>query len=129
MNDIGYHTIWDITGADAALLKNSSALHDFFIETLEHSRFTVLDHLTHKFKAGGGGVTGLYLLSESHLSYHTYPESHYISIDVYTCGSNNISINEGILIFFGSHVQINIRRLIRGSHTVMPEGFKNETYQ
>lgn len=129
MDDLGYHTIWDITGADARLLKDALALHDFFLGTLQRSRFTVLDHLIHKFSAGGEGVTGLYLLSESHLSYHTYPESHYISIDVYTCGSNNMSINEGILEFFGSDVQIATHTLLRGSNVLISEEVENETYQ
>ncbi|WP_372240781.1 S-adenosylmethionine decarboxylase [Pseudomonas sp. CK-NBRI-02] len=40
---------------------------------------------------GREGVTGLFLLCESHLSYHTHPENSYISIDVYTCGKSNAS--------------------------------------
>ena len=115
MDDLGYHTIWDITGADAQLLKDERALHEFFLATLIRSKFTVLNHLVHKFEAGGEGVTGLYLLSESHLSYHTYPENRYISIDVYTCGKNNALINEGILDFFGENVQISTSTLTRGS--------------
>ena len=60
-------------------------------------------------------MTGLFLLSESHLSYHTYPECGYISIDVYTCGKSNQSINEGISEFFGANVTVNRRTLLRGS--------------
>lgn len=74
-------------------------------------------------------MTGLYLLSESHLSYHTYPETNYISIDVYTCGSNNISINEMILDFFGDDVQIMTRTLLRGSNVLIGEEVRNETCQ
>nr|WP_269475993.1 MULTISPECIES: S-adenosylmethionine decarboxylase [Pseudomonas] len=55
------------------------------------------------------------MLSESHLSYHTYPEREYISIDVYTCGKNNDLINDRILGFFGADVQVNKRTLLRGS--------------
>ncbi|MDU9393404.1 adenosylmethionine decarboxylase [Pseudomonas sp. zfem002] len=115
MEDVGYHTLWDITEADARILKDASALHDFFLYALKNSRFTVLNHLTHKFSDGGEGVTGLYLLSESHLSYHTYPENRYISIDVYTCGSNNSSINEPILKFFGGSAKISKSTILRGS--------------
>ena len=129
MDDFGYHTIWDITGADARLLKDAPALHNFFLGTLQRSRFTVLNYLTHKFDVGGEGVTGLYLLTESHLSYHTYPETHYISIDVYTCGSNNSSINEGILEFFGGEVHIATRTLLRGSNVLLEGRVKNETCQ
>lgn len=115
MEDRGYHTIWDITGANAKLLSNDTALHNFFLTALQVSGFTVISDMVHKFSSGGEGVTGLFLLSESHLSYHTYPERGYISIDVYTCGKSNNSINEGIAAFFGADVQVNRRTLLRGS--------------
>lgn len=122
MDDRGYHTIWDITGASANLLSNDKTLHRFFLTALQASGFTVISDMIHKFSSGGEGVTGIFLLSESHLSYHTYPERGYISIDVYTCGKNNHSINEGISAFFGSDVQVNRRTLLRGSVvTDLPE--------
>lgn len=115
MDDRGYHTIWDITGASAKLLTNDKTLHRFFLTVLQASGFTVISDMLHKFSSGGEGVTGIFLLSESHLSYHTYPERGYISIDVYTCGKGNHSINERIAAFFGEDVQVNRRTLLRGS--------------
>lgn len=35
---------------------------------------------------GPGGITGLYLLSESHLSVHTFPEHGYLALNLYSCG-------------------------------------------
>jgi len=40
--------------------------------------------LLHRFE-GPGGVTGLYLLSESHLAWHTYPEAGLCTLNVYCC--------------------------------------------
>jgi S-adenosylmethionine decarboxylase len=40
--------------------------------------------LLHRFD-GAGGVTGLYLLSESHLAWHTYPEVGLCTLNVYCC--------------------------------------------
>jgi S-adenosylmethionine/arginine decarboxylase-like enzyme len=31
------------------------------------------------------GATVLYLLSESHISVHTFPERAYVAVDIYTC--------------------------------------------
>lgn len=40
--------------------------------------------LWHRFP-GAGGVTGLYLLSESHLACHTYPEYGLATFNLYCC--------------------------------------------
>ncbi|WP_459205893.1 adenosylmethionine decarboxylase [Pseudomonas sp. MLB6B] len=116
MKDTGFHTLWDIEGAAKHVLQNENLLHDFFRESLRNSGFTILDDLVHKFHSGGSGVTGLFLLSESHLSYHTYPENRYISIDVYTCGRTNDAINTDIYIYFHHAAVLNRRTLARGTH-------------
>jgi S-adenosylmethionine decarboxylase len=45
---------------------------------------TVLNKKFHQFDPQG--ITGFYLLSESHLAFHTWPEKGQISFDLYTCG-------------------------------------------
>jgi len=40
--------------------------------------------LVHQFPEPGG-VTALYLLTESHLAWHTYPESGLLTLNVYCC--------------------------------------------
>lgn len=37
----------------------------------------------HGFEAGG--VTGVVVLAESHLAIHTWPESQYVTLDVFVC--------------------------------------------
>ena len=46
-------------------------------------QFTILEEVEHVFQPQG--YTLLFLLSESHLSVHTFPEKKYISFDLYTC--------------------------------------------
>ncbi len=48
------------------------------------SNALILGDVFHNF--GGQACTGLWLLSESHFSVHTFPERNYLSIDCYTCG-------------------------------------------
>jgi len=48
------------------------------------SNVTMLDIVKHKFNPQG--LTVLALLSESHISIHTYPEHGYIAVDMFTCG-------------------------------------------
>ena len=44
--------------------------------------------ITHQFQPQG--VTGLALLAESHISIHTWPESGYAAVDVFTCGDHTM---------------------------------------
>lgn len=46
---------------------------------------TILSGSFHKF-GGHGGVTGVLLLAESHISIHTWPEKSYAAIDIFMCG-------------------------------------------
>lgn len=83
MDDTGYHYLIDAQVKRPAVLLDAERLRHIFATALEG--FSVLNFIEHKF-GEGGGVTGLFLLAESHCSYHTYPESAYIAIDVFTCG-------------------------------------------
>ena len=47
---------------------------------------TVLNLISNKFEPQG--VTVIALLAESHISIHTWPESNYSAIDIFTCGQN-----------------------------------------
>lgn len=46
---------------------------------------TVLSVELHSF-GEGGGITGVALLAESHISIHTWPETGYIALDIFMCG-------------------------------------------
>ena len=45
---------------------------------------TVLSAHLHPFP--GGGVTGVLLLAESHVTIHTWPERGYAALDLFLCG-------------------------------------------
>ena len=47
---------------------------------------TVLNLISNKFEPQG--VTAIALLAESHISIHTWPESNYSAVDIFTCGQN-----------------------------------------
>ena len=54
-----------------------------FIQLMLNLRPDLLNENIHKFEPIGFSI--LYLLSESHLSVHTFPEKNHISFDIYTC--------------------------------------------
>ncbi|NTB87844.1 adenosylmethionine decarboxylase [Agrobacterium tumefaciens] len=50
---------------------------------------TILHSNMHHFPSGG--VTGIVVLSESHISIHSWPEHDYAAIDIFMCGNARIS--------------------------------------
>lgn len=54
------------------------------VDAAEHMRANVVTVSFHKFNPHG--VSGVVVISESHLTIHTWPEYGYAAIDVFTCG-------------------------------------------
>jgi S-adenosylmethionine decarboxylase len=77
----GRHVAIDTWGVDFNLLNSSELLQHHMIEACGA---TVLSVQAKQFEPQGATV--LVLLSESHLSIHTYPERGFAALDCYTCG-------------------------------------------
>ncbi len=56
------------------------------IDAVEAAEATLLDISLHRFSPYGG-FSGVAVLSESHISIHTWPELGYAAIDIFTCGN------------------------------------------
>jgi S-adenosylmethionine decarboxylase len=76
--------ICDIRG-----IKNDKLLGDLegikqVLNTIcENENYAILGVLEHRFEPQGLSI--VYMLSESHISIHTFPERQYIALDIYTC--------------------------------------------
>ena len=81
----GVHYILDIN--DVSDLSNEKVIDNIFTEAIRIGDVKILNSKIHKFEPQG--LTGLYLLSTSHLSFHTYPEFNRIYIDLFSCGDKN----------------------------------------
>ena len=80
----GKHMICDIKNIKNESLLNSIGRVTIMFDIICNKYgFTVLNKIEHQFEPQG--FTLLYLLSESHLSIHTFPEKKYVAIDLYTC--------------------------------------------
>lgn len=80
----GRHLLIECFGAHANL--DANALETLLKDSAEAGGATVLSCHLHGF-GKGGGVTGVVLLAESHITVHTWPERGYAAFDVFMCGN------------------------------------------
>ncbi|MTV48730.1 adenosylmethionine decarboxylase [Heliobacillus mobilis] len=80
----GRHVAIDTWGVDFEKLNNAAFLEQEMIKAAETAGATVLSSQKKQFDPQGATV--LVLLSESHISIHTYPEKGFAALDCYTCG-------------------------------------------
>mmetsp|Transcript_17841 Transcript_17841/g.42249 ORF Transcript_17841/g.42249 Transcript_17841/m.42249 type:complete len:252 (-) Transcript_17841:50-805(-) len=82
---IGSHMIFEIWGVSAATLNDANFLESALRRASHAASLNVLEAAFHLFEPQG--VTGMLILSESHLSVHTWPELGYAAIDLFSCGA------------------------------------------
>ena len=82
----GRHGLLDLYGCDADVLRDEGRLKTVLHQAAEAAQATVLYSRFHTF-GGEGGVTGVLLLAESHLTVHTWPERRYAAADIFLCGA------------------------------------------
>ena len=83
---VGNHLIVDLWGVNNSTCHD--AILDCFAKACEDAGATVLFKHCHDFGAGCG-TTGVIVLSESHLSWHAYPEVNMLALDIFMCGTAN----------------------------------------
>lgn len=80
----GKHLVCDIKNIrNQNLLTNVDNVMKMMDEICKTHEYTILHKVKHVFHPQGFSI--LYLLSESHMSIHTFPERNYIAFDLYTC--------------------------------------------
>lgn len=79
-------------------------------------RAQVLASHMHAF-GSGGGVTGVVLLAESHITVHTWPERDYAAFDVFMCGGCDAEAAAAVIAEAGA-ATVEIRSLERRTPTV-----------
>ena len=83
--NVGSEWLVDAAGCRAELLRDVSALGQVCAQLISSLDLHVIgEGKWHQFPPPGG-VTGLFLLTESHLALHTYPEHGIASFNLYCC--------------------------------------------
>jgi len=82
----GTHLIVDLSGAGH--LDDVPYIERALIEAVEAADATLLHIHLHHFTPNGG-VSGVAVLAESHISIHTWPERGFAALDIFMCGRAN----------------------------------------
>jgi S-adenosylmethionine decarboxylase len=88
--NFGVHYMLDGYGADVGLLNDKEQLlhilhtipEEMGMHKISEPQVVVAGPNNHK---DPGGLSGFVMIAESHVSFHTFPNRGFVTIDVYTC--------------------------------------------
>lgn len=79
----GTHLLLEMWGAHH--LDEPDLIEETLCDAARAAGATILHAHTHRFSPYGG-VSGVIVLAESHISIHTWPERGYVALDIFMCG-------------------------------------------
>jgi S-adenosylmethionine decarboxylase len=82
---LGTEWLIDASGCDAEALADLQRLRTIFVRVIDDLELHVVGEIAWAKFPPPGGVSGLALLSESHLACHTYPEFRAATFNLYCC--------------------------------------------
>ena len=102
----GTHLLLDLWGAKH--LDSIERIEQAMRECVEACGATLLHIHLHHFSPSGG-VSGVAVLAESHISVHTWPERDYAAFDVFMCGDAQPENSIAVLkrAFFPRRIEVN----------------------
>lgn len=80
----GSHLILDLWEAEH--LDDAEVIEMAFRRAIKEAGATLLHMHFHEFSENGG-ISGVAVLAESHISIHTWPERAYAAVDIFMCGA------------------------------------------
>ncbi len=84
MNTLGRHLLAEFYGCTDGALDDVDRMRDHMLAAVKAVGATVVGEAFHRYEPHG--VSGMLLIAESHLTVHSWPESRYVAVDIFTCG-------------------------------------------
>ena len=84
MSPLGTHLLLDLAGAPFATLDDPAVDESALVDTVAAMGAHVLG--VHLHRLSPQGISGVVVISESHLTIHTWPERGEAAVDLFTCG-------------------------------------------
>ena len=97
---VGVHALIELYDCPYRLLNDEQYIRDALRRAAAQAQTHMLKLSSHQFSPQG--VTALGLLSESHISIHTWPEKGYAAADLFTCSQKTLSeaVTETLVTLF-----------------------------
>lgn len=116
--DVGVEWLVEAAGCPAAALRDLPAVRATCQRILNELDLHVVGSgQVHQFP-GAGGITALFLLTESHLACHTYPEYGVATFNLYCCRMRPEWDWESQLADCLGAREVTVRRVLRGATVV-----------
>ena len=109
----------DASACDPSALKDVRVLAGLFEALVVELQLTVVGTPQWHVFPGPGGVTGLTMLSESHLAIHTFPEHCSAALSIYSCRARPMPDLEALLKRHLKARRVSSREVARSTE-VMP---------
>ncbi|AEE96850.1 adenosylmethionine decarboxylase [Mahella australiensis] len=85
MYALGRHILAEMYGCAPEILDDQETVEKIMVQAAIEAGAEIREVAFHKFSPQG--VSGVVVISESHLAIHTWPEFGYAAVDVFTCGT------------------------------------------
>lgn len=84
MQGLGRHVLAEVFGCEFRILNDLERIREILVSAALTAGAEVRETAFHRFSPQG--VSGVVVISESHIAIHTWPELGYAAVDVFTCG-------------------------------------------
>jgi S-adenosylmethionine decarboxylase len=85
MEALGRHILAELYSCDNKILNDKNLIEKIMCDAAIKANAEILKIAFHKFSPQG--ISGVVVISESHLTIHTWPELGYAAVDIFTCGT------------------------------------------
>ena len=85
MEAFGRHLLLEMWDCNREILNDAEKVTQIMCDAANDAGATVVKSISHEFDLPG--ITAVAILSESHISVHTWPIEGYVAVDIFTCGT------------------------------------------
>jgi len=122
MSALGHHTLLDFYGCAARRVRRSRDIKALLCAAVCAGGGRIVKAVFHNFSPYG--VSGVVVITESHVTIHTWPEHGYAAVDIFSCSPklDHAAIRNHLKQALGAK-RVYCRSFRRGVLTAMSNGF------